>query len=137
MLLTIIVLTILIKLFTVWALWLVARVDDSKVKTMNDLKALTMVDTVIVDWCGYRYGNVCFLWMTGRGGRKLVSKGKDLEGMEKGLLERILNSYENPSFVNIPTAIFGPPKELTYFDERLRMELHRRFGEYKKRRLEQ
>lgn len=79
MLIALVVLIVFLKLFAVWTLLLVARVDDSKVKTMDGLKVLTNMDTVIVDWCGRRYGNVCFIWMTGRGGRKLVSKGKNLE----------------------------------------------------------
>ncbi len=64
-------------------------------------------------------------------------KGKDKEGMEKGLIKRILDSYQNPSFANIGYAIFGPPEELTYFDDALRLKMNQKFRKYKKRRLDQ
>lgn len=65
------------------------------------------------------------------------TKGKNLDSMKKGLVERILKSYENPLFVNVHTSIFGPPEELFYFDDRLRQEMYSKFREYKKKRLGQ
>ena len=61
------------------------------------------------------------------------TKGKDPEGVKEGLLKRILNSYQNPSFIDISSAIFGPPEDLTYFGDRLRSEMGRKFKAYKKR----
>jgi len=63
------------------------------------------------------------------------TKGKDFEGMEEGLLKRIIDSYQNPSFVNIPSAIFGPPDDLDYFGDQLRKKGNNIFMEYKKERL--
>jgi len=61
------------------------------------------------------------------------TKGKDSEGVKEGLFKRILDSYQNPKFADIPSAIFGPPEDLTYFGDRLRSEMNRKFKEYKKR----
>jgi len=64
-------------------------------------------------------------------------KGKDTEGIEEGLVKRILDSYQNPSFVTPSSAIFGPPENLTYFSDQLRLEMNSRFRKFKEKKLGQ
>lgn len=64
-------------------------------------------------------------------------KGKDPEGIEEGLVKRIIDSYQNPSFADIPSAIFGPPEDLKYFGTRLMRKGNRIFREHKKKELGQ
>lgn len=62
-------------------------------------------------------------------------KGKTRGDIENGLIKRILKSYECPTFVNLDQATFGPPDERTFIDPALTSKMHRKFKEYKKKRL--
>jgi len=62
-------------------------------------------------------------------------KGKDNEAIEKGLFKRFIDSYENRTFGNLESTIFGPPQERTPFDGDLVSKMNKNFQEYKKNRL--
>lgn len=74
-----------------------------------------------------------------RGAQKCVAsdfvKGKNEKEMEKGLCDRLLNSYKCPTYVNLTFATFGPPEDHMYFDEDFRLKLIKKFKEYKQKKL--
>ena len=58
-------------------------------------------------------------------------KGKDDDYIEGGLINRFIDSYENPSFMDLESTIFGPPQDLTPFDRNITSKLDKEFQEYK------
>jgi len=60
-------------------------------------------------------------------------KGKDDEAMAEGLTKRLIESYNNPAFMDLESAIFGPPQDLRPFDRNILVELDRDFQEYKRK----
>jgi len=62
-------------------------------------------------------------------------KGKDDEDIEKGLMKRFIDSYENPTFGNLESTIFGPAQVRIPFDGNLVSKMNKDFQEYKKNRV--
>ncbi|RZB28659.1 MAG: hypothetical protein AEth_01919 [Candidatus Argoarchaeum ethanivorans] len=60
-------------------------------------------------------------------------KGKDDKAMEDGLINRLIDSYENPALMDLESTIFGPPQDLLPFDGNIMSELNRDFQEYKRK----
>ena len=62
-------------------------------------------------------------------------KGKDDEAIEKGLIKRFIDSYENPTIGNLESTIFGPAQGRRPFDGDLVLKMNKEFQEYKKNRV--
>jgi len=62
-------------------------------------------------------------------------KGKNNEAIEKGLFKRFIDSYENPTYGNLESTIFGPPQGRFPFDGNLVSKMNKDFQEYKKNRV--
>ena len=60
-------------------------------------------------------------------------KGKSYEAMTEGLTKRFIESYKYPSFMDLKSAIFGPPEDLFPFDKNIERELNEDFKDYKLR----
>ena len=60
-------------------------------------------------------------------------KGKNDEAIAEGLTKRLIESYNNPAFMDLESAIFGPPEDLIPFDKNIARELDKDFKDYKLR----